>query len=124
MPHHGNLCAVEHDDVATVAAPAEKQMHAAVSCYLAICNEGTHKTIQRSHFILQQGHTQTTVQTYRGSPEKKSICSWFSGCHDRSNSVTITLLSDFAHVTKKLFDMSFLTNKNLLNIWSGNASPF
>lgn len=32
MPHHGNLCAVEHDD--TVAAPAEKQMHTMVSSYL------------------------------------------------------------------------------------------
>lgn len=42
IPHHGNLCAVEHDDVATVAAPAEKQMHAMVSNYL----DRTHKTIQ------------------------------------------------------------------------------
>lgn len=42
IPHHGNLCAVEHDDVATVAAPAEKQMDAMVSNYL----DRTHKTIQ------------------------------------------------------------------------------
>lgn len=41
MPHHGNLCAVEHDDVDTVAAPAEKQMHAVVSYYLAKCNGHT-----------------------------------------------------------------------------------
>lgn len=44
MPHHGNFCAGEHDDVAIVAAPAEKQMHAMVSYYLAICNEWTGHT--------------------------------------------------------------------------------
>lgn len=30
MFHHGNLCSVEHDDVAPVADTAEKQLHAMV----------------------------------------------------------------------------------------------
>lgn len=51
---HGNLCAVEHDDVDTVAAPAEKQVHALVSYYqdkliyseLAVCSNVTIKETQ------------------------------------------------------------------------------
>lgn len=43
IPHHGNLCAVEHDDVSTVPAPAQKQKHAAVSHYLWL--DWTNKTI-------------------------------------------------------------------------------
>lgn len=41
MPHHGNLCAVEHDDVDTVAALEEKQMDDMVSYFQAECNEWT-----------------------------------------------------------------------------------
>lgn len=42
--HHGNLCSVEHDDVAPLADTAEKQMHATVPCYLVACSEWTRHT--------------------------------------------------------------------------------
>lgn len=80
MPHHGNLCAVEHDDVDTVAAPAEKQMHAMVSYYLAKCNECSGHT-KLFNYNIYCTHTNNCSHLNEPCQKKNPKFSWFSDCH-------------------------------------------
>lgn len=74
MPHHGNFCAGEHDDVATVAAPAEKQMHAMVSYYLAICNEWTgHTKLFNCNILFHNKSTHKQLLTLKEPCQGKII---------------------------------------------------